>query len=80
LFKGTVKEKWAELKKSSRLSGLAPALLGAFVLLNSLDRPGVEALHGSDVIRLVASGMGLGIGLVGLMGMLKFPNSGTNQK
>ena len=80
MFKGTVKEKWAELKKSSRLSGLAPALLGAFVLLNSLDRPGVEALHGSDVIRLVASGMGLGIGLVGLMGMLKFPNSGTNQK
>jgi hypothetical protein len=44
------------------------------VLLNSLDRPGVEALHGSDVIRLVASGMGLGIGFVGLMGMLKFPN------
>jgi hypothetical protein len=69
-----VKEKWAELKKSSRFTGLGPALVGAFVLLNSLDRPGVEALHGSDVIRLVASGMGLGIGLVGLMGMLKFPN------
>jgi hypothetical protein len=74
LFKGAVKEKWAELKKSGRFAGLAPALLGAFVLLNSLDRPGVEALRGSDVIRLVASGMGLGIGLVGLMGMLKFPN------
>jgi hypothetical protein len=74
MFKGTVKEKWAELNKSGRFTGLAPALLGAFVLLNSLDRPGVEALRGSDVIRLVASGMGLGIGLAGLMGMLKFPN------
>ena len=79
MFKGAVKEKWAELKKSSRLSGLAPALLGAFVLLNSLDRPGVEALHGSDVLGLVASGGLLGIGFVGLMGRLNFASSQKDQ-
>jgi hypothetical protein len=67
------------MKKSSRFTGLVPALLGAMVLLNDLDKPRVEALHGSDVLRLVASGMGLGIGFVGLMGMLSFPSSRKDQ-
>ena len=60
------------MKKSSRLTGLVLLLVGAMVLLNNLGRPRVEALHGSDVWRLVASGMLLGIGFVGLMGRLKF--------
>ena len=41
------------------------------MLLNNLGNPRVEALHGSDVVELVASGMFLGIGFAGLMGRLK---------
>jgi hypothetical protein len=67
------------MKKSSRFTGLVLALLGAMVLLNDLDKPRVEPLRGTDVLRLVASGMGLGIGFVGLMGMLSFPNSRKDQ-
>ena len=37
------------MKKSSRFTGLALALLGAMVLLNNLGKPRVDALHGSDV-------------------------------
>ena len=79
MFKGTVKEKWADLKKSSRFTGLALALMGVMKLLNDLGKPRVEALHGSDVLGLVASGMLLGVGFVGLMGMLSFPNSRKDQ-
>ena len=75
MFKGTVKEKWADLKKSSRVTGLVAALMGATFLLMILGNPRVEALHGSDVWGLVASGMLLGIGFVGLMGRLSFGTS-----
>ena len=61
------------MKKSSRFTGLVQALLGAMVLLNKLGKPRV-ALHGSDVWGLVASGICLGIGFVGLMGRLKLWN------
>ena len=67
------------MKKSSRFTGLVLALLGAMVLLNNLGKPRVEALHGSDVWGLVASGMCLGIGFVGLMGRLDFANSRKDQ-
>ena len=79
MFKGAVKEKWADLKKSSRFTGLVLMLLGAMKLLNDLGKPRVEALHGVDVFGLVASGGLLGIGFVGLMGMLNFPNSRKDQ-
>ena len=36
-------------------TGLVLALVGAMVFLNNLDKPRVEALHGSDVGGLVAS-------------------------
>jgi len=72
MFKGTVKEKWADLKKSSRFTGLVLALLGAIKLLNDLGKPRVEALHGIDVLGLVTSGGLLGIGFIGLMGRLNF--------
>ena len=42
---------------------MIPALVGAMVLLSVLDKPGVEALHGSDILRLLASGAGFGIAL-----------------
>lgn len=62
------------MKKSSRFTGLALALMGAMVLLNNLGKPRVEALHGSDILGLIACGMLLGIGFVGLMGRLRFGN------
>ena len=67
------------MKKSSRLTGLVLTLMGAMVLLNNLGKPRVEALHGPDILGLVASGMLLGIGFFGLMGMLSFPNSTKDQ-
>ena len=79
MFKGTVKEKWADLKKSSRFTGLVAALMGATFLLMILSNPRVEALHVPDVLKLVVSGMFLGIGFFGLMGMLNFPNSRKDQ-
>jgi hypothetical protein len=72
MFKGTVKEKWADLKKSSRFTGLVAALMGATFLLMVLTNPRVEALRVPDVVKLVASGMFLGVGLAGLLGRLNF--------
>ena len=63
------------MKKSSRLTGLVLMLMGATALMNNLGKPRVEALHGSDVLGLVAAGMLLGIGFVGLMGRLDFSSS-----
>jgi hypothetical protein len=79
LFKGAVKEKWADLKKSSRFTGLVLALLGAIKLQNELGKPRVEALHRVDVLGLLAAGGLLGVGFVGLMGRLNFPNSQKDQ-
>ncbi len=67
------------MKKSSRLTGLVLTLIGALVLLNNLGKPRVEALHGPDVLGLVASGMLLGIGFFGLMGRLNFASSTKDQ-
>jgi hypothetical protein len=67
------------MKKSSRFTGLALALMGVMKLLNDLGKPRVEALHGSDVLGLVASGMLLGVGFVGLMGRLNFASSRKDQ-
>ena len=79
MFKGTVKEKWADLKHSSRFTGLVLALLGAIKLLNDLGKPRVEALHFVDVSGLVTSGALLGIGFIGLMGRLNFASSQKDQ-
>ena len=76
MFKGTVKEKWADLKKSSRFTGLVAALMGATFLLMILGNPRVEALRWHDVLKLVVSGMFLGIGFAGLMDL---PNSRKDQ-
>ena len=68
MFKGAVKEKWADLKKSSRFTGLLAALMGATFLLMVLTNPRVEPLHVPDVLKLVVSGMFLGFGFDRLMG------------
>ena len=44
---------------------------GSDFLLMILSNPRVEALHVPDVLKLVVSGMFLGFGFAGLMGMLK---------
>ena len=79
MFKGAVKEKWADLKKSSRFTGLVFAVLGVIKLQNDLGHPRVEALHRVDVLGLVASGMLFGVGFVGLMGRLNFASSHKDQ-
>jgi hypothetical protein len=66
------------MKKSSRLTGLVLMLVGVLVLLNNLGKPRIETLHVPDVLGLVAAGMLLGIGFVGLMGRLDFASSTKN--
>ena len=53
---------------------MIPALVGAMVLLSVLDKPGVQALHGSEIMRLLASGAGFGIALVMLLGLFRSGN------
>ena len=72
-------ERWKDLRESSRFSGLVAALMGATFLLMILTNPRVKALHVPDVVKLDASGMFLGFGFAGLMGMLNFPNSRKDQ-
>jgi len=62
------------------LTGLLFAWLGTMVLLNNLGKPRVEALHGADVLGLVASGMLFGMGFVfGLIGFGRFDSSGKDR-
>ena len=60
--------------KTSRGTGLVAALMGATFLLVVLTNPRVEPLRVPDVLKLVASGMFLGVGLAGLMGKLNVSN------
>jgi hypothetical protein len=48
-------------------------VFGLFPLLNSLNNPRIEGLHGSDIVQLVASGLCFGIGFGVLFGGRKFP-------
>ena len=63
------------MKKTSRVTGLVAALMGATFLLMILSNPRVEALHVPDVLKLVVSGMFLGFGFAGLIGKLNVSNS-----
>jgi hypothetical protein len=60
--------------KPSRLTGLFLTLWGGMVLLINLNKPRVAALHGSDVMGLVASGISFGVAIVGLLGRLRLGN------
>jgi hypothetical protein len=61
------------MKKSSLLAGLGFAFMGTMVLLNILGNPRIEAahLHGSDILRLVASGGLFAVALLSLSGALR---------
>jgi hypothetical protein len=74
------------MKKSGRfgsMQALMLPLMGVLLLLNSLGKPRVAALHVPDVVGLVASGFLLGISFFsGLMAWLKpgiFANSTKDQ-
>jgi hypothetical protein len=62
------------MRKSSRITGLLLALLGVMVLLSNLGKPRISALHGSDILGLIACGVCFGVGFVGLIGRLKVRN------
>ena len=68
------------MKKQSRITGLVATLMGSMVLLNSLDKPRVTALHAPDVMGLVAAGALLGIGFAGLIGRLNMLSSTNSAK
>ena len=42
-------------------------MFGAFALLRMIGNPRVQALHGSDVLGLIASGLCFGVGLALLL-------------
>lgn len=67
---------WPEVMEmgKSRFAGLVLALFGLLVLLSNLGKPRIAALHGSDIVGLVACGMCFGVGLVGMLGRLKVRN------
>ena len=60
--------------RSSRIAGTFVLLFGLMSLSSSLNRPRVQALHGSDILGLMASGACLAVALVGLLGRLKILN------
>jgi hypothetical protein len=68
------------MKKQSRLTGLLLTFVGTMVLLSGLDQPGVSALHVPAIVRLVAGGAGLGMGLFGLIGRLNMSSSANSAK
>ena len=47
-------------------------MIGFFPLLNSLGNPRLGALHGSDIVRLMASGFCFGVAFGVLVGGRKF--------
>jgi hypothetical protein len=59
------------MQKSSRIAGLFVALFGLMVFFSNLSKPHIAALHGSDILRLLACGMCFGVAFVGLIGRLK---------
>jgi hypothetical protein len=54
------------MRKRNWFFALVMALMGTMVLLNSLGSPRMEAsgLHGSDILRLVASGGLFGVAIM----------------
>ena len=52
--------------------GLFMLLLGVPPLLNALGNPRVQALHGADVLGLIASGLVIGFGLGLLLSKIMF--------
>jgi hypothetical protein len=59
------------MHKNSRLAGLILLGMGVLSLSWIIGRPRIEALHGSDIVTLIAVGMLFGGAILGLLGRLK---------
>jgi hypothetical protein len=62
------------MQKRGRIVGLILLPFGLMPLFSSLSKPRIEALHGADILGLVASGMCFGVALAGLLGRLRIRN------
>jgi hypothetical protein len=68
------------MKKRSLFISLCFALWGLLVLWNNLSKPRVEALHGSDIVGIMASGFCFGIVfMILLMGYLTRREGGVRR-
>ena len=56
-----------------RSSGLADGLM---FLFRYLGQPRIQMLHGADIVGLTGCGACLGVGIVGLIGLLRLPEKG----
>lgn len=66
-------EKEDFMSKRRVIRSLLLLMIGVFPLLNSLSNPRLAGLHGSDVVRLIASGFCFGVGFGLLFGGRRFP-------
>jgi hypothetical protein len=68
----------ASLSKSGRLvtSVFVPLFVGCVVFFNVVRQPGFDAVRSVDVLRLVASGMCLGVALVSIIAFFRAPRNG----
>ena len=48
-----------------------PLLLGCMSFANVVSRPRLAALHGSDIVQLIATGMCFGVALATLIGFIR---------
>jgi hypothetical protein len=51
--------------------GFVILIVGVMPLLNSLSNPRTQALHGSDFVQLIASGVSFGVGFAVLVGAFR---------
>ncbi len=59
------------MKIRSRFAGLIVLLMGLMFLFRDLNKPRVQMLHGADIVGLTGCGACLGVGIVGLIGLLR---------
>lgn len=59
------------MQKRSRTVGVVVLIPGLMSFFSSLSKPRVEALHGADILGLMASGACFAVALIGLLGKLK---------
>jgi hypothetical protein len=53
------------------MAALFVTVPGVFALVNSLSNPRLAALHGSDIVKLLAAGLCFGVA-VGMLGARRF--------
>ena len=50
-----------QMRKGGNSSTLVILIFGTLLVLNCIDNPRIAALHGPDIIRLIAIGLSLGV-------------------